>query len=231
MTAQGVFVTGTDTGVGKTLAACALLHALAARGLRVIGMKPVAAGARDEAGRLANDDVMALKAASTVSASDELVNPYCFEPAIAPHIAAAQVGVSIDLARIRDAYAVLAGRADYVIVEGAGGFRVPLGPSFDTADLVADLDLPILLVVGMRLGCINHALLTVAAIEALGLRLAGWVANHIEPDMMYASENVATLQERLRAPMVARISYASGLQPASVSGLFNSDALRVISGE
>ena len=217
MTAHGFFITGTDTGVGKTLIACALLHALAARGLRVIGMKPVAAGAHEESGRLVNDDVTALNAASNVTAADDFVNPYCFAMPIAPHIAAAKAGVSIDLARLQNAYAALASCADCVIVEGVGGFRVPLGAELDTSHLAARLQLPVVLVVGMRLGCINHALLTTAAIEAAGLPLAGWVANHIEPDMGCAIENVRALQERLCVPLLARVSYAPDVHPARVT--------------
>ena len=149
ITSHGFFITGTDTGVGKTLVACALLHALSARGSRVVGMKPVAAGARKHAGRLINDDVEALAAASTISAPADEVNPYCFEPAVAPHIAASKAGVRIDLGRLREAYSALARRADCVIIEGAGGFLVPLGADFNTADLAADLALPVILVVGM----------------------------------------------------------------------------------
>jgi dethiobiotin synthetase len=204
---NGVFVTGTDTGVGKTLISCALLHAYASAGYSAIGMKPVAAGARVEHGVLVNEDVTALVAASNVSAPAELVNPYCFEPPIAPHIAAMQAGVAIDIERIVSAYANLAARADRVVVEGAGGFRVPLGPACDTADLAGRLGLPVVLVVGMRLGCLNHALLTADAVRAAGVPLAGWVANHIDPDMTHAAENVESLLERLDAPLVARIPY------------------------
>jgi dethiobiotin synthetase len=225
VTPHGFFITGTDTGVGKTLVACALLHALARAGLRAVGMKPVAAGARLEHGRLVNDDVNALKAAGNVVAPDDLVNPYCFEPPVAPHIAAAATGVPIDLQRLRNAYPGLAALADCVVVEGAGGFRVPLGADFDTADLAAHLDLPVLLVVGMRLGCINHALLTAAAVRAAGLPLAGWIANHIEPDMRFADENVRTLQDRLRAPLLARIAYSTDPRPETIAYDFGMDSL------
>jgi dethiobiotin synthetase len=219
-------VTGTDTGVGKTLVACALLHAFAARGLRAIGMKPVAAGASLDSGALLNEDVAALVAASSVAAPRELQNPYCFAPPIAPHIAAAHAGVEIDIARVHAAYASLAARADVVVVEGAGGFRVPLGDAVDTADLARLLGLPVVLVVGVRLGCLNHALLTADAIGAAGLPIAGWVANHIDPDMPHATENVQTLQARLRAPLLARIGYAAGVSPSIVASGFDLDALR-----
>lgn len=209
MSGIGFFVTGTDTGVGKTLVACALLRAFARRNLTVVGMKPVAAGAQSDGGKLINDDVVALSRASTVAAPPDAVNPYCFAPPIAPHIAAAEAGVAIEIERLHNAYARLASLADCVIVEGAGGFRVPLGPATDTADLAARLGVPVLLVVGIRLGCINHALLTADAISAAGLTFAGWVANHIDEHMMRADDNVETLQRRLRAPLLARIPYSA----------------------
>jgi dethiobiotin synthetase len=223
---QGFFVTGTDTGVGKTLVACALLNAYARRGLRAIGMKPVAAGAAEEGGALVNDDVMALTAASSVGAAAALVNPYCFAPPIAPHIAAAEAGVIIDLERIRHAYFALAAVADRVIVEGAGGFRVPLGADSDTARLAVMIELPVVLVVGMRLGCINHALLTADAVRASGLVLAGWVANHIDPAMSHADENVATLEARLGAPLVTRIAYGENPDAARIAATLGADFLR-----
>ena len=222
---SGFFVTGTDTGVGKTLVACALLHALAERGLKVVGMKPVAAGASVIGGRLVNDDVCALKTAGNFAAPEHLVNPYCFEPPIAPHVAAAQAGVMIELGRLKRAYAELAALADYVVVEGAGGFRVPLGPGFDTADLAAQLQLPVVLVVGIRLGCINHALLTAAAIDAAGLTFAGWVANHIDPDMICANESVRALEERLAAPLAGRLPYAPGIGLTQAAALLATDVL------
>ena len=214
---RGFFVTGTDTGVGKTLVACGLLRAYAGLGLRTLGMKPVAAGAVLEGGRLVNDDVRALVAAGNVAVPDALVNPYCFERAIAPHIAAAQAGVVIDLDRVRNAFQALAALCDCVIVEGAGGFRVPLGPNSDTRDLAVALGLPVVLVVGMRLGCINHAVLTAGAVRAAGLPLAGWVANHIDPALECADENLAALDERLHTPMLARLRPGDNNNPALVS--------------
>jgi len=217
LTPYGFFITGTDTGVGKTLVACGLLRACAGLGRRAVGMKPVAAGSRVEYGRLVNDDVRALVLAGNVAAPGELVNPYCFEPPIAPHIAAAQAGVIIDLDRLRHAFLQLAAAADCVIVEGAGGFRVPLGSHTDTSDLAAALGLGVVLVVGMRLGCINHALLTASAVRSAGLTLAGWVANHIDPAFVCADENVAALRERLHAPMLARFAYGENADPALVA--------------
>ena len=198
------FVTGTDTGIGKTLISCALLHGFAAQGKRVVGMKPVAAGCNaDEL----HGDVMKLRAAGNVTVSDNLINPYCFLPAIAPHIAAQHAGVEILISRIAESYQALAAQADVVIVEGAGGFCVPLNESQDSADLVRELGLDIILVVGMRLGCLNHALLTVEAIAARGLTLAGWVANVIEADMMMCEQNIAALQQRIAAPLLGVVPY------------------------
>jgi dethiobiotin synthetase len=223
--AQGFFVTGTDTGVGKTLIACALLHALSVRGLRVIGMKPVAAGAARIAGRLVNDDVMALQVASTLTAPAHLVNPYCFEAPIAPHIAASLEGVIIEVERLHAAYAELKAMADCVIVEGAGGFRVPLSADHDTADLARRLQLPVVLVVGVRLGCINHALLTASAIAAMGLNLAGWVANQVDPLMLYVDENIRTLHSRLHAPLIGRIAYMASPDAQHVASLLDVKSL------
>ena len=216
---RGFFVTGTDTGVGKTLVACALLEAFAARGLKAIGMKPVASGAVPGAGGLVNEDVERLIAASGVAAPREDVNPYCFEPAVAPHIAARQAGVTISLERIERGFRGLAARAQVVVVEGVGGFQVPLGPGIDTAQLAARLALPVVLVVGMRLGCLNHALLTAQAVAGRGLKLAGWVANHVDPQMSAADENVRALEERLAAPLIARIAHAARPEPRAVAAL------------
>ncbi len=224
-TLHGLFVAGTDTGVGKTLVTCALLHAFAARGRRVVGMKPVTAGAQWHADGLRNEDVEQILAAGNVPASRQLVNPYCFEPPVAPHIAARDAGVEIDLQHIELAYGGLSQLADMVIVEGVGGFCVPLNARENTADLAQRLDLPVLLVVGMRLGCLNHALLTAQVIRASGLKLAGWVANHIDPQMAYAEANVAALAERLAAPMIARIDFSPLPDPRRVAVALNIDRL------
>lgn len=218
---KGFFVTGTDTGVGKTLITCALLYAFRARGKRVIGMKPVAAGAEKTAAGLRNEDVERLIAASSVAAPRAAINPYCFLPPVAPHLAARAAGVDIELETIRRAYFGLAALADIVIVEGAGGFCVPLGARADGADLAALLALPVVLVVGMRLGCLNHALLTAEAIRARGLDLAGWVANHIDGRMALADENVTVLAGRLPAPLLARIAYSSSLNARRAAAAFD----------
>ena len=206
-------MTGTDTGVGKTLVACALLAGFCGRGRKAVGMKPVACGAEPGPGGLVNDDVERLIAAGNVAAPRELVNPYCFAPPIAPHIAARQAGVTIALDRVEQSFRALAAQAEFVVVEGVGGFHVPLGPGTDTTQLAARLALPVVLVVGMRLGCLNHALLTARAVADSGLKLAGWIANHVDPQMAAADDNVRALEERIVAPRIARILFAQ--QPDS----------------
>ena len=198
------FVTGTDTGVGKTLISCALLHAFAAQGKRVVGMKPVAAGCDEDD---LNEDVKMLRAASNILASLGQINPYSFLPALAPHIAARHAGVRINLERILESYSELATQAEVVIVEGAGGFLVPLNDTQDSADLAVALGLPVILVVGMRLGCLNHALLTLRAIQACGLQCAGWVANVQDADMAALDENIQALQQRIDAPMLGIVPH------------------------
>ena len=199
------FVTGTDTEIGKTFVSCALIHAARAAGLSAVGMKPIAAGS--DAGGL-NEDVEQLRAASTMALPREEVNPYCFAAPMAPHIAAAEEGRPIVFAPILDAYDVLARNADVVVVEGVGGFRVPLGKDGDSADLARALGLPVILVVGLRLGCINHALLTAEAIVARGLPLAGWVANRIDPTMARPEENLESLRHLLAAPLLGVVPHA-----------------------
>jgi dethiobiotin synthetase len=206
------FIAGTDTEIGKTFVTCALLHALRDRGLTAVGMKPVAAGF-DAHGK--NEDVEQLLAASSIQAPHELVNPYAFAAAVAPHIAAAEEGRVIELPRIVAAFGQLRAMADAVVVEGVGGFCVPFGPQCDAADLAVALDLPVILVVGLRLGCINHALLTAQAIAARGLRLAGWVANRIDPAMARGDENLAALRKRLNAPLLGDIPYGTTPQQAA----------------
>jgi dethiobiotin synthetase len=219
VTSHGLFVTGTDTGVGKTHIATALLRAFASRGLRAVGMKPVAAGCEMADGALVNEDVTALTAASNVAAPVELINPYRFQPAIAPHIAADLVGETISLQRIRDAYVALAANADRVVVEGAGGFLVPLNDREDFGDLARLLELPVLLVVGMRLGCLNHALLTAEAVQRRGLQLAGWVANRLDATTPAVAQNVQTLCKRLDAPLLGIVPFAFGTTEARASCL------------
>lgn len=204
---QHYFIIGTDTGVGKTFVTCALLHTLKAQGIAAIGMKPVAAGGDMTPDGLQNDDIEALLEAGSVKLASEDLNCYLFAEAIAPHIAAANEDVDIDLDVIRQRFDQLAELADVVLVEGVGGFIVPLGDGVDTADLAADLDLPVILVVGMRLGCLNHALLAQEAIRARGLTIAGWVANQIDPHMAEFDANVEALEERIRAPLLGVVEW------------------------
>jgi len=206
--AQSYFVIGTDTNVGKTYVTSALIKHFVAQGLQTAGMKPVASGCElNDKNELINEDVTALISASNIYAELDLINPYRFAPAIAPHIAAEQAGVEIDLAVISRAYDRLKDLADVVIVEGAGGFCVPLNNAKTLADLALQLNIPMILVVGMRLGCINHALLTVEAIQARGLKLAGWVANEIVPNFAMFDENLSSLQQRIVAPCLSVVRW------------------------
>jgi dethiobiotin synthetase len=198
------FITGTDTGVGKTLISCTLLHAFAAQGRRVAGFKPIAAGC-DEEGY--NDDAKALRVASTMQLTYGQVNPYCFHHAIAPHLAARHAGVRIELSRILTSYRELSGQADEVIVEGVGGFLVPLNDKQNSADLAQKLNLPVIVVVGMRLGCLNHALLTLRAVAYYQLECAGWVANVLDADMPALQENISALREHISAPLLGVVPY------------------------
>jgi dethiobiotin synthetase len=216
------FVTGTDTGVGKTLISCALLHGIAAQGKRVVGMKPVAAGCNADG---QNEDALQLRAAGNVAVSYELSNSYCFRSAIAPHIAAQYAGVMIDFSVIAKSCQELAAQADVVIVEGVGGFLVPLNERQNGGDLARQLGMPVILVVGMRLGCLNHALLTVQAIAARGLTLAGWVANVVGADMAALEENVAALQQRIAAPLLGAVPYMMQPDARVAASLLNLEFL------
>lgn len=207
--ASGFFITGTDTGVGKTVVACALLRGFAARGKAVVGMKPIAAGTAEDG----ETDVQLLCAASNVAAPRELVNPYALPLPVAPHIAARHAGVDIELAVIEHAFSRLTKMAELVIVEGVGGFKVPLNAHDDTTDLAQRLRLPVILVVGMRLGCLNHALLTAEAIFAAKLKLAGWIANRIDPAMQAFDANLQALGERLPCPLIATLEMTLGKDP------------------
>ncbi len=198
------FVTGTDTGVGKTLVSCALLHAFAAQNKRVVGFKPVAAGC-DENDQ--NEDATQLRAASNILATYGQINPYCFVRPIAPHLAARHSGVRIELSRILTSFRELSTQADEVIVEGAGGFLIPLNEKDDTSKMAQELALPIILVVGMRLGCINHTLLTLRVIDDCGLHCAAWVANVVDNEMLALNENIDALQQLIQAPLLGIVPY------------------------
>ena len=205
---RGVFITGTDTGVGKTLVACALIHALVDRGLEVVPMKPVAAGAMVHDGGWANEDTIALLRAAGRDSMLPDANPVLLREPMAPHIAAARERREITLEPILAAYQRLRENAPFVVVEGVGGFRVPLSATLDTAEMARAFALPVVLVVGLRLGCLNHALLTAGAIRGTGLTLAGWIANAIDPEMEVREENVGALRERLGAPLLGEIPHS-----------------------
>lgn len=215
--ARAWFIAGTDTEIGKTFATCALIHAARKRGLRALGMKPIAAGADLVGGERINEDAARLRAAGSFDPGLAHLNPYCLTSPVAPHIAAAEEGITLDGAIIRQHFDHLARLADHIFVEGVGGFRVPLGPDYDTADLARELALPVILVVGMRLGCINHALLTTEAIQARGLHLAGWIANHIDPAMLRQQENIMALRDRIDAPLLGVLPYAVDGNPAAIA--------------
>ncbi|SAL15146.1 dithiobiotin synthetase [Caballeronia udeis] len=204
-----LFVTGTDTEIGKTLVSAALLHGFAALGLRAAAMKPIAAGAFERDGEWHNEDADQLDAAANVALPPAIRTPFLLKEAAAPHIAAARENVSLDIARIVEAHQFAVQQADVVVVEGVGGFRVPLTDVHDTADLAFALNLPVVLVVGMRLGCISHALLSAEAIAARGLHLVGWVANQIDPAMLFPAENIEAIRLRLdsqyNAPLLGTI--------------------------
>lgn len=194
---QAFFITGTDTGVGKTYIACKLIQQYVAQGYKVVGMKPVAAGCELVDGEWVNDDVLKLEAASNVKAPRALTNPYSFTEPIAPHIAAKLTGKTIEISVIKDAFDALSQLADIVIVEGAGGFLVPLNNTEKLADLAQALNIPVVLVVGIKLGCINHATLTFEAIKARHIQMHAWIPNQIEPLMQYSADNIASIKANL----------------------------------
>ncbi|MBP0633577.1 MULTISPECIES: dethiobiotin synthase [unclassified Cupriavidus] len=212
------FVTGTDTGVGKTHASATLLHALHGAGYRTAGMKPVASGSEWRDGHWHNDDVAQLRAASSVTVPLGHTCPFLLRTPCSPHLAAAHEGVRITRAPIREAFDALRRQADAVVVEGVGGFHVPLDAGavrWSTADLAVMLGLPVVMVVGIRLGCLNHAVLTAEAVRARGLVLAGWIANRVDPDMLLADENIATLHASLDAPCLGELPWQ--LDPAAAA--------------
>lgn len=212
-----LYVTGTDTGIGKTFASCVLLHALRQRGRRAVGMKPVASGCGMSADGLRNEDALNLLAASAPQPAYADLNPYALPQPLAPEIAAAEAGVSLSLDVIEAAFERLSAQADHVVVEGVGGWLAPLSGILDQSHLVHVLQLPVLMVVGMRLGCLNHARLTAAAITASGATCIGWVGNEIDPQMARRDENFALLQARLPMPCWGRLPHAPGADPATLA--------------
>jgi dethiobiotin synthetase len=217
---QGLFITGTDTGVGKTVVACGLVRGFRASGLRVAVMKPVASGSARTPGGLRNDDAEALREASGRDLPYGDVNPYCFEPAISPHIAADEAQITIDLRLIAEKQKLLGSDSDVLVAEGAGGWLAPLGPTLTMADLARRLRLPVVLVVGVKLGCLNHAALTRQAIEASGVPFAGWAASLIDPQMVRLAENLQTLRGIFDAAPLAVVPH----QPEALATLCLKDA-------
>jgi dethiobiotin synthetase len=212
-----MFVTGTDTGVGKTLASCTLLHALRARGLRAVGMKPLASGCEATPDGLRNEDALALQAASNPRPAYDDLNPDALPLPLAPEIAAREAGIEVALAPILAAHARLRAQADVVVVEGVGGWAAPLSGQLDQADLVRALELPVVLVVGLRLGCLNHAYLSVRAILADGCRLAGWIGTGIDPAMARIDDNRALLAARIPAPCLGWLPWQAAPDPAALA--------------
>lgn len=215
---HGVYVTGTDTGIGKTLASCAMLHALRGRGLRAIGMKPVASGCEWSDGGWRNADARALQAAGEPGIAYTDINPFALEQPLAPELAARDAGTEVTLAPILAAHARLASVADAMVVEGVGGWAAPLSATLDQADLVRALRLPVVLVVGLRLGCLSHALLSARAIAADGLHLAGWIGSHVDPHMARVDDNLAMLRARLPAPCWGVLPHRPDAAPESLAG-------------
>lgn len=234
MSMRGCFVTGTDTEVGKTRVSAGLLHWLDQAGWRAAGYKPVAAGMDMLEGRLVNEDVLLLQRSGSVPLADHQVGPCQLEAACAPHIAAELEGRTIDFDSLCQGARELMRQADFLVAEGAGGLCVPLGPDWDSSRLMVALDLPVVLVVGLRLGCISHALLTAEAIVARGLRLAGWVANTLDPAMPYLQRNIETLehelQRRHQAPCLGVIPRLDHPDAASVAAHFHAGAIRSLFG-
>jgi len=204
---KGWFITGTDTGVGKTFVTVGLLRYLNERGLQAAGMKPIASGCERTPDGLRNDDALRIVEASAPALPYELVNPYSFEPPIAPHIAAAKAGVVIETRRILDSFAAIASQVDCIVVEGVGGWEVPVSEEAGMPDLAAALGLPVILVVGIRLGCINHALLTAEAVRARGLELAGWIANRVDSAVEEEQAVIEAIARRIGSPMLGSIHH------------------------
>lgn len=215
---RGYFITGTDTGAGKTCFSLGLMQVLQSQGHVVMGMKPVASGCSATPAGLVNEDALQLQVKASFGAPYGLVNPYAFEPAVAPHLAAADDDTRIEIEVIEQACRQLTAEADRVVVEGVGGWMVPINETQTMAEVAQVLGLPVIMVVGVRLGCLNHALLTAAAIERSGLEFCGWVANRIDPDCERQNQIVAALRQRLRVPLVADMDYMDerpGRQPVA----------------
>lgn len=226
----GVFVTGTDTGIGKTLVSASLLAALNAQGTRAVGMKPVASGCEATGAGLRNADALLLLRHSAGAPDYADINPYAFAEPIAPHLAAADAGVAIDLQTLGAVHARLARDAAVVVVEGVGGWMAPLGPQLMQADLVRALRVPVILVVGLRLGCINHALLSARAIRDDGCELLGWIGSHVDPAMLRGTDNIATLRARLLAPCLGVLPFSVEAAPTAMAKHLNDACAALCAG-
>jgi len=207
MVAKALFITGTDTEIGKTEVTLGLMAAIQKRGHRVLGMKPIASGAEPTEDGLRNDDALRIQRQGSLDIAYPMINPYAFEPPIAPHLAAKEAGVELDFQQIHNNLNILSRQADYVIVEGVGGWKVPLGINGGVAEMTLTLGLPVVMVVGLRLGCINHALLTAESIISSGCHFIGWIANAVDSDMAVQQENISTLERELPAPLLGKIDH------------------------
>lgn len=213
---DGFFITGTDTGVGKTWVTATLMHFAKQRGISVLGMKPVASGCEVKDGQLINEDALILQSQASIPIAYSAINPYAFPAPVSPHIAAGQVDCSISLEKITECFNRLRIQADLVFVEGVGGWEAPLSSDLTVADMAARLGLPVILTVGLRLGCLNHALLSASAIRYCGAELAGWVGNRIDPELLCANENIDTLKSRLPAACLGILPYSECFDPVSL---------------
>ncbi len=214
---KGFFITGTDTDAGKTEMAAGIVYKLVEKGLKVAGMKPIASGCDETENGLRNSDAQKLIAVANTDLPYELINPYTFKDPIAPHIAAEQSGAQIDMARIVENYQKIALQADVVVVEGVGGWTVPIDANQRMDDLALALNLPVILVVGIRLGCINHTLLTYEAIKSKGLTVAGWIANYISPDDLCLQEQTQSIKDRISAPLIGEVSFSDEISAKYVA--------------
>ena len=224
------FITGTDTEIGKTVVTLGFMQAFSDTGLQVAGMKPVASGSEQTESGLRNDDALQIQSLCSMALPYETVNPYAFAEPASPHIAAEKAGVAVQLEPLLKAFNnIVATGTEAIIVEGAGGWRVPISKGLQTFNLVRALDLPVILVVGLRLGCINHALLSAEAIQADGIELAGWVANAVQPEYANEEVTIGTIKQAIKAPLLGQIPYRPGIEPATVAQALNVKIL--LSGE
>lgn len=219
--AEGYFITGTNTEVGKTWCSLGLMACLQQKGKTVVAMKPVASGCERTPLGLRNDDALRLQELASIELPYEKVNPYAFEPAIAPHIAAAQAGNTIELRHIVEQFRAIRNKADITVVEGVGGWQVPLNDNETVADLANAIGLPVILVVGLRLGCINHALLTAESIRASGCELKGWIANHVDPLMAVQQDNITAIRQRINTPLLGEVPYMESLTTSTTTAVLN----------